>query len=272
MLPGFRFLFAAIVLSTSILVFGLGAAALLRAAHEEFASNPSWRAVPEVMLAQPADATGPVLAMLRVDTPAAEKPQDDAAAVTEQTTITSLPDESEQAAAPAPGESPPPDTVKVETATAEIPVAESQASGEATPAPAETPASADETRTATPAPAEMPASADETRIATMAAGDTTSPGNQAAPVLSEPMAAPVSPEADITMTKIATLGGPAVSIGTRPAKVSDAKPAQSALKNRQQARRAVQRRRTATRARTAAQATLQPVSPFGQPTPAIRNR
>ena len=31
MLPGFRFLFAAIVLSTSVLVFGLGAAALLRA-------------------------------------------------------------------------------------------------------------------------------------------------------------------------------------------------------------------------------------------------
>ena len=40
MLPGFRFLFAAIVLSMSILVFGLGAAALLRAAHEEFAANP----------------------------------------------------------------------------------------------------------------------------------------------------------------------------------------------------------------------------------------
>jgi hypothetical protein len=46
MLPGLRFLFAAIMLSISILVFGLGAAALLRAAHEEFASNPSWRAAP----------------------------------------------------------------------------------------------------------------------------------------------------------------------------------------------------------------------------------
>ena len=51
MLPGFRFLFAAIVLSMSILVFGLGAAALLRAAHEQFASNPSWRAAPEAMFA-----------------------------------------------------------------------------------------------------------------------------------------------------------------------------------------------------------------------------
>ena len=46
MLPGFRFLFAAIVLSMSVLVFGLGAAALLRAAHEEFASSaPLWRAL-----------------------------------------------------------------------------------------------------------------------------------------------------------------------------------------------------------------------------------
>src|SRR3981189_2401695 len=46
MLPGFRFLFGAIVLSMSVLVFGLGAAALLRAAHEEFANVPSRRAPP----------------------------------------------------------------------------------------------------------------------------------------------------------------------------------------------------------------------------------
>ena len=66
MLPGFRFLFAAIVLSISMLIFGLGAAALLRAAHEEFASIPSRRAPPETMFAQRSDA-GPVLAMLRVE-------------------------------------------------------------------------------------------------------------------------------------------------------------------------------------------------------------
>jgi len=80
MLPGFRFLFAAIILSISLVVFGLGAAALLRAAHEEFASNPSWRAAPEVMFAQPTETTKPVLAMLSVDMPAAEKAQDDAPA------------------------------------------------------------------------------------------------------------------------------------------------------------------------------------------------
>ena len=90
MLPGFRFLFAAIVLSMSILVFGLGAAALLRAAHEEFASNPSWRAAPETMFAQQAEATRPVLAMLRVEPAAAEaKPSENTRAIAvpaEQTT------------------------------------------------------------------------------------------------------------------------------------------------------------------------------------------
>ena len=65
MLPGFRFLFAAVMLSMSILIFGLGAAALLRTAHEEVASNPSWRAAPEATFAQQPDATRPVLAMLR---------------------------------------------------------------------------------------------------------------------------------------------------------------------------------------------------------------
>ena len=43
------------------------AAALLRVAHEEFASNPSWRAPPEMTFAQRPDATRPVLAALRVD-------------------------------------------------------------------------------------------------------------------------------------------------------------------------------------------------------------
>src|ERR1017187_7722682 len=64
MLPGFRFLFAATFLSMSILVFGLGAAALLRAAHEQFVSNPSWHAAPETVFAQQTEASRPVLAML----------------------------------------------------------------------------------------------------------------------------------------------------------------------------------------------------------------
>ena len=82
MLPGFRFLLAAMVLSVSILVFGLGAAALLRAAHEEFASNPSWHAAPEAMFAPPGETRRPVLAMLRVEPPASGQTASDGAAAT----------------------------------------------------------------------------------------------------------------------------------------------------------------------------------------------
>ena len=74
MLPGFRFLFAAIVLSTSVLVFGVGAAAVLRAAHEQFAESGSWRPAPDTSAAQQGEMPAPVLAMLRVDQPAAPKP------------------------------------------------------------------------------------------------------------------------------------------------------------------------------------------------------
>ena len=77
MLPGFRFLFAAIVLSLSTLVFGLGAAALLHASHERFASLP---ALPIAPALPPSVATGdatpretpPTLALLRVETPEIE--------------------------------------------------------------------------------------------------------------------------------------------------------------------------------------------------------
>ncbi|OPZ00205.1 hypothetical protein A5906_23645 [Bradyrhizobium sacchari] len=75
MLPGFRFLLAAILLSTSILVFGLGAAALLRATHEQYVSTPSWRNGPqEQVFAQAPEPAQPVLAALRADPEAAAEP------------------------------------------------------------------------------------------------------------------------------------------------------------------------------------------------------
>jgi hypothetical protein len=68
MLPGFRFLLAAILVSTSILVFGLGATSLLRATHEQYVSNPSWRNGPqEQVFAQSPEPAQPVLAALRVE-------------------------------------------------------------------------------------------------------------------------------------------------------------------------------------------------------------
>ncbi|MGB9115201.1 hypothetical protein [Bradyrhizobium sp.] len=254
MLPGFRFLFAAIMLSMSLLMFGLGATALLRAAHEEFASNPSWRAAPEVMFARQTETTTPVLAMLHVDISATEKMQEDAPATTapvEQAAIPSAPAEPERIAALKPEGAPP-----AETAKAEVPVTENPAPGEAMPALSEAPAN-------------------ETRVAAIAIGEVASPENQTVTTPSEPMAAPASPGADIAATKIATLGGPPVSIETPPqAKVSDAKPDESAIRKRQQAERAAQRRRlAAARARLAAQAAALPAYPFGQPSvPTTRAR
>lgn len=69
MLPGFRFLFATVVLAGAVLIFGLGAAALLRAAHEEFASLPSRHTAPPPLPARVAEPAPPTLALLRVETP-----------------------------------------------------------------------------------------------------------------------------------------------------------------------------------------------------------
>ena len=98
MLPGFRFLFAAILLSTSVLVFGLGAAALLRAAHEEVANNPARRAPPERVFAQANDPP-PTLAMVRLEPLAAENVPDaaHATAAVEQVAEATTPAEPENA-------------------------------------------------------------------------------------------------------------------------------------------------------------------------------
>jgi hypothetical protein len=263
MLPGFRFLFAAIMLSMSLLVFGVGAAALLRAAHEEVASNPTWRAAPETMLAQPTEATKPVLAMLHVDMPAPETVQEDApatAAPAEQEAITSAPSDAEQIAALKPEDSSSTLTAMDEAAKPEIPLAENPAASE--PAPA---------------PAEMPATVEETKLAPVTTDEVSLRDNEPATPPAEPVVAKVKPDAGIA-TKIATLGGPPVTVIEPPsAKVKDEKAKkkaeESAAEKRRQAKHAAHRRRLAEEnARLAAQAVIQPPLPFGQPAPAIRTR
>jgi hypothetical protein len=255
MLPGFRFLFVAIMLLLSILIFGLGAAALLRAAHEEFASNPSWHATPETTFAQQneaprreaagSDATRPVLAMLRMDAPAAERSLDvpPAAlplAATEQAGPPSTPAEPERIAALKPEDSSPPEPAK-----SEIPVSESPAKTEAAPALADAPAPANETRIA-------------------ATGEAVPPANEATRAASGLTSASASPDmdlgskADLASTRIATLDGPPVTIEAQPSvKAAGAKPDTSVIQKRLQARRAAQRRRLAARARLARQALQQ---------------
>lgn len=79
MLPGFRFLSVAIVLAVSMVIFGLGAAALLRATHEEFASLPL-KQMPEVTFGSREETQQPTLAVLQVDTPAGPEHADAPAA------------------------------------------------------------------------------------------------------------------------------------------------------------------------------------------------
>ena len=273
MLPGFRFLFAAIVLSMSLLIFGLGAAALLRAAHQEFASLPSRRAPPEPVFASQNDATIPALAMLRIDTPPAP----------DQETLERPAIDSVQAAAM------PQDLPIVATATAQLPAAEPESVASVTPEPelqnvtevppSETPAlDASAAISDTPPAAELPQAAEARRLAeapqaaeppssidtTVAATETAAPpsANQPAPADPAPISA-VAPTTDAVETKVATLGDPTVEIQPQASPIkAKAKSRANAARKRLQAERASKRRKMAQRARASRRAS-QAADPFG---------
>jgi hypothetical protein len=260
MLPGLRFLFAAIVLSTSILIFGLGAAALLRAAHEEVANIPARRSPPEPVFAQaqeklptetlPTEAP-PALAILRVDPPASETPErapESAETSSILSADTSAPAEQEQIAAVKPDE-----PASTEAPVAAPPVADA-------PAPQAPPAAA---QTDAPAPAtEAPAPAEEAKPAAVAEAP---PASEVPP--SAPETPPAPAEKSPAATSIATLGGPAVTVEeTKSAKRADPKPDQSAAKKRARAERARERRRLAQQQHPVRQVIpQQQFDPFGQP-------
>ena len=267
MLPGFRFLFAAIVLSMSVLIFGLGAAALLRAAHEQFAHMPSRRAPPEPVFARQNDPPMPTLALLRVEPVVTES----VPVVTE-----SVPDVTEKV----------PDNV-TGTAILET-VAPAAQAPEATPAepkkPAalkpEEPALAETVKPEVPTvettlaiaatPAETPIANEEVKVAAIA--ETPPTVTVAASTAAEPVAEAPSLEGNLAALKIATLGGPAVTI-EQPASVKPAAAKPDRSVNRKRAQRAKERRRIAARrAQLARQAAaLQPADPFA-PTPAARGK
>jgi hypothetical protein len=248
MLPGFRFLFAAIVLSMSVLIFGLGAAALLRSAHEEFASLPSRRAPAEQVFSRQNDPQMPTLALLRFDPPAlVNKPSENGPAAASETVTPAeqAPDataaEPEKLAALKPDEPMPAPAAKPEMAamdtTAATPVI---------PAEAATPAAKEEMKVAAIAEAPEPATS------TVPATDS------------------LSPEGSIAATKIATLGGPAVIIEEKTAVTADAKPDRGVVRKRSAQRSREQRRRIAARRarlaarQAAAAAAQQQATPFGQ--------
>jgi hypothetical protein len=250
MLPGFRFLFAAIVLSMSMLIFGLGAAALLRAAHEEFASIPSRRA-PETMFAQRGD-TRPTLALVRIEPSAA----DQKAAMA--TASDSVPDQPAIVSTPPEPEEPANEPDKIATLTdAAMPARDSLSSDSSKP---EASTSEISVQPETPAQADAPSPAAATKLAAIAEVTPIAP-DQATVTAPDQAAVPVENSTRIAETKIATLGGPPVTIGTNtPSKVAPA-----AVKKFTQARRIVKRRRIAQRVRVTPPAPRQPANPFGTP-------
>jgi len=260
MLPGFRFLLAAILLSVSILVFGLGAAALLRAAHEEFASNPSWRATREVRFAQAEETDRPTLAMLRIE------PQADTAKMTDAPIGVKLAVTAAASAAPAAVEPPTPEAEEpsatatsspIETAAVESPPAEASPSPDTTPV-AET--------------TERPAVAEE--VTTAATEEASPPQDAPSPVnveATKPEQSTTPPAAEIAApaTMLASRGDQSTTV-VKTAKI-DAKPEHGATEPHPRTQRVKERRKTA-RARPvrqqAAAVQLPPVFPlFEQPPP-----
>ena len=247
MLPGFRFLLAAIALCSSILVFGLGAAALLRAAHEEVAQNPSWRGTPEPRLAQFEDT--PVLAMLRIEPVAAESDileapaspasAQSAATEAEASAIAFPTSDDDKAVAPHASDSSPPS----ETAETDAPSAQTSTPAEVLPAPT------------------LPGTATGSNIASV---EQASPASDEQPLAAAPVLELMvaEPEADSATTKTATLGTPSAVEAEATKNEVDSEQDREEAKKRLRAERAKERRRLAARrARLAEQAAI---DPFGQ--------
>jgi hypothetical protein len=239
MLPGFRFLFAAIVLTMSILIFGLGAAALLRASHEQFVSIPARRALPEPVFAQQNEPPAATLALLRVEPPVVEKAPEAAPAAAIAAPVEPVPEavpvepvETERLAALKVDEPAPPEAAKPEIA--------------ATPEPAPSA----ETAPVQPAPA----AAEEIKVAAVEQAASPAPA-EPAPATLPAVIVPPAPDSMGAPTTIAALGSPAVTVeGPASAKPKGAESDESAARKRLRAQRAKERRRLAAqRARLARQ-------------------
>jgi cytoskeletal protein RodZ len=244
MLPGFRFLFAAILLSASILVFGLGAAALLRATHEQYVSNPSWRNGPqEKVFAQAPDPAQPVLAALRAE----PEPTEPTPSLRDQVPTIGLPaSEPEQVALTSETEFQP----QVVAPPADVP---------AEPASAETTPDA-----ATPAPADTLTTADTT--ASIAAAKPVPVALASKPTPAAPSGASASSAFDMASAKFAALNDAATTAWKDPpakAKADSGSPESKATKPR--AHRVKKRRRIVRRPPPP----VQQLDPFGQPQPAL---
>ncbi|PPQ16382.1 hypothetical protein CV770_26425 [Bradyrhizobium sp. AC87j1] len=245
MLPGFRFLFAAILLSVSILVFGLGAAALLRASHEQYVSNPSWRNGPqEQVFAQAPEPAQPVLAVLRAEPePTAESEP----SLRDRVPTIGLP-ESE------------PDQVAVLTTETE---AQSQVAAPPADVPVAEPAKAETTtEAAAPAPADTLTPADTT--ASIPAAEPAATASEPTPV--DPSAALASSALDAASAKLAALNEPATTaVKDAPAKAKTESKVDSKADDKATKRKAKAKKRHRVVRRPPPQQLQQQLDPFGQP-------
>ncbi|MBR1133197.1 hypothetical protein [Bradyrhizobium iriomotense] len=246
MLPGFRFLLAAIVLSTSILVFGLGAAALLRATHEQYVSNPSWRNGPqEQVFAQASEPAQPVLAALRAE----PEPAEPAPTLRDQVPTIGLPvQEPEQTTSVASEADAAPQIVA--TPAADNPASE--------PSKAETTVEA-----AAPAATDTLTPAD----ATAAIPEAKPAATANAPAPADPSAALASSALDIASAKLAALNDPATTASKDPpAKAkTDVKSDASKPEGKATKREAKAKKRHRVVRRPPPQQLQQQLDPFGQP-------
>ncbi|WFU27208.1 hypothetical protein QA649_13660 [Bradyrhizobium sp. CB1717] len=256
MLPGFRFLFAAIVLSTSILVFGLGAAALLRATHEQYVSNPSWRNGPqEQVFAQASEPAQPVLAALRAE----PEPAEPAPTLRDRVPTIGLPAQEPEQTTPVTSEA---ETAAPQVAApaADIPATEPSKAETTTEAAA--PAATD-----TLTPADTTASISETKPAATAS----------VPTPADPSAALVSSALDVASAKLAALNDPATTASKDPPAKPKADVKANASKPESKATKPKAKKRHREVRRPPPQQLRQQLDPFGQPqvfatTPATRAR
>jgi hypothetical protein len=262
MLPGFRFLFAAVLLTVSLVVFGLGAAALLRSAHQEFATIPTRRAPPTVFAQQPVEAP-PTLAMLRVEAPAAPTPETVAPPVV---SVTSAAEQVPPIAAPAEPEKIALPETAAPLSTLAAPTVEMTAPVAATPKP-EVVAKSEATKIEERDPLTTVAVAPATSVEPVAAPPP-EPAVVPAPAAATEVAAGPQPTATLTdddarlsSTKIAMLGGPPIDTESVP--LPKAKPSAEPAKKIVKKRIVVKKRRVA--ARPVAAAAPQPTDPFGLP-------
>lgn len=256
MLPGFRFLLAAILLSTSILVFGLGAAALLRATHEQYVSNPSWRNGPqEKVFAQASEPAQPVLAVLRAEP---EVPAQPTPSLRDQVPTIGLPEtEPEQMAARTTETDAQPQIIAspADAASAEPARAETTAETKI-----ETPTEAAAAPADTLTPADTTASIPEAGLAIVATASAPTPDDAGA--AADPGVAMAAAALDVATTRLAALNDPAATAAKAPpakAKSDSATPDSKATK-----RKAKAKKRPRVVRRPPPQQLQQQLDPFGQ--------